>query len=172
MSINIEKRGRFRLKRFKAGAFFFLVLGMTNVHAQESINAAGGNASGNGGSMNYSIGQVAFQTQTGTNGTIAQGVQQPYEISVVTEIEAVKGIRLSVSAYPNPSTDYLTLSVDEFDVSNLSYHLYDLQGKLLQSGDMAGRQTSIAMRDLAPAHYFLRVLQGEKEIKIFKIIKN
>ena len=61
---------------------------------------------------------------------MAQGVQQPFEISIVTGIEEAKGINLSVSAYPNPTTDYLTLSIDEFEISNLSYQLYDMNGKL------------------------------------------
>jgi hypothetical protein len=34
-----------------------------------------------------------------------------YEISVVTGIDEAKGINLSVTAYPNPTTDYLTLEV-------------------------------------------------------------
>ena len=33
-------------------------------------------------------------------------------------------------------------------------------------------QTSIVMRNLLPANYFIKVLQGNKEIKTFKIIKN
>jgi hypothetical protein len=161
-----------RLKRLKLSAVLLLGLGLTGLQAQESINATGGNASGGGGSVSYSVGQVVYTTNTGTNGSVAQGVQQPYEISVVTGIEEAEGIYLSVTAYPNPTTDYLTLRIDEFEISNLSYQLYDMNGKLLQNEKIAGNQTSIVMSNLVPATYFVKVVQGNREIKTFKIIKN
>jgi hypothetical protein len=121
--------------------------------------------------VSYSVGQVANQTLTGTNGSVEQGVQQPYEITVVTAIEQAKGISLSVTAYPNPVTDYLTLSIDKYDISDLSYQLYDMKGKLLQSEKITGNQTRIVMSNLFPASYFVIVNQGNKEVKTFKIIK-
>lgn len=126
---------------------------------------------GSGGSASYSVGQVAYQTHTGTNGSVAQGVQQAYEIKDVTAIEEAKGINLSISAYPNPANDYLTLSITEFELSNLSYQLYDINGKLLQSEKIMGNPTSIVMSNLVPATYFLKVIQGNREVKTFQIIK-
>lgn len=167
-----------RHKRLKFSAVLLLGLGLTGIQAQESINATGGDALGSGGSVSYSVGQVAYQTHTGTNGSVAEGVQQPYEISAVTAIEQAKGINLTVTAYPNPTTDYLTLSIGEFDISNLSYQLYDMNGKLLQNEKITGNQTSIVMSNLVPATYFVKVVvktQGiasQQEVKTFKIIKN
>jgi hypothetical protein len=161
-----------RHKRLKLSAVLLLGLGLTGLQAQECVNATGGNASGSGGSASYSVGQVVYTTHTGTSGSVAEGVQQPYEISVVTAIEEAKGINLSVSAYPNPTTDYLTLEVKEFDLSNLSFQLYDMNGKLLLNEKITGNQTSIVMSNLVPATYFVKVIQGSKEVKTFKIIKN
>ena len=161
-----------RHKRLKLSAVLLLGLGLTGLQAQESVNATGGNASGSGGSISYSVGQVAYQNHTGTNGSVAQGVQQAYEILVVTAIEQAKGISLSVTAYPNPTTDYLTLEVKDFELSTLSFQLYDMNGKLLQSEKITGNQTSIVMSNLVPASYFVKVIQGNKEVKTFKIIKN
>jgi len=161
-----------RHKRLKLSAVLLLGLGLTGLQAQESVNATGGNASGSGGSASYSVGQVVYTTNTGTSGSVAQGVQQAFEISVVTAIEEAKGINLSVTAYPNPTTDYLTLRIDEFEISNLSFQLYDMSGKLLQSEKITGNQTSIVMSNLVPANYFVKVIQGNKEVKTFKIIKN
>jgi hypothetical protein len=166
------KQNKMRQKRLKLSAVLLLGFGLTGLQAQVSINATGGNAAGSGGSVNYSVGQVFYTTNTGTSGSVAQGVQQPYEISVVTGIEEAKGINLSVTAYPNPTTDYLTLRIDEFDISNLSYQLYDMQGKLLQNEKIMDNQTSIVMSNLVPATYFIKVIQGNKEVKTFKIIKN
>lgn len=159
-------------KRLKLSAVLLLGLGLTGLQAQEAIPATGGNASGSGGSASYSVGQVVYTTNTGTNGSVAQGVQQPYEISGVTGIEEAKGINLTVSAYPNPTTDYLTLSVDNFELSTLNFQLYDMQGKLLESKKLEGNETSIVMSNLVPATYFLKVIQSNKAVKTFKIIKN
>jgi hypothetical protein len=158
--------------RLILSVLFLLGLGITGLHAQTVVSATGGNASGSGGTVTYSIGQVAYTTNTGTTGSIAQGVQQPFEISVVTGLEEAKVISLIISAYPNPTTDYLTLEVNDFELSNLNFQLYDMQGKLLQSEIITGNQASIVMSNLVPATYFIKVNQDNKEVKTFKIIKN
>jgi len=160
-----------RHKRLKLSAVFLLGLGLTGLKAQESVNTTGGNAFGSSGSANYSVGQVTCQTHTGTSGSVAEGVQQPYEISVITGLKKAKGIKLSVSAYPNPTTNYLILEVKDFELLNLNYQLYDMNGKLLQSERIAGNQISIVMSNLVPATYFVKVIQNNKEEKTFKVIK-
>jgi hypothetical protein len=166
-------------KNLKLSAVLLLGLGLTGLQAQTSVNATGGNASGSGGSVSYSVGQVVYTTNTGTNGSVAQGVQQPFEISVVTGLEEAKGINLSVTAYPNPTTDYLTLSIDAsttLSIQSMSYQLYDMNGKLLQNEKITGNKTSIVMSNLVPANYFVKVVKTQglasQEVKTFKIIKN
>lgn len=173
--VTSNKVGAKLFNRVKLSALLLLGLGLTGLQAQESLNATGGNASGSGGSASYSVGQVAYQTYTETSGSMAEGVQQPYEISVVTGLEEAKGINLSISAYPNPTTDYLTLEVDAsttLSSQSLSYQLFDINGKLLQSEKITGSQTSIDMSNLAPAKYFVKVVQENKVVKTFEIIKN
>ena len=159
-----------RHKRLKLSAVLLLGLGLTGLQAQTSVNATGSNASGSGGSVSYSVGQVVYTNNTGTNGSVAQGVQQPFEIFTVGMKETELNIFLTV--FPNPTTDYLTLSIDDFDISNLSYQLYDMNGELLQNAKITGNQTSIVMSNLVPANYFVKVIQGNKKVKTFKIIKN
>jgi len=149
----------------------FFGLGFLETQAQEAILSSGGYASGSGGSSSYSLGQMVYATYTGTNGSMANGVQQPFEISMVTALEEAKGTNLSVLAYPNPTTDLLSLTVDDFEVSNLSYYLYDINGRLLERKKIKGNQTSIVMSNLAQATYFLRVTNGKNAVKTFKIIK-
>lgn len=161
-----------RHKQLIISAILLLGLGLSGLQAQTSINATGGNTSGSGGSVSYSVGQVTYTTNTGTTGSVAQGAQQPYEISVVTGIKEARDIKLSVMVYPNPTTDYLTLEVKEFDISNLYFQLFDKNGKLIQSEKITGNQTSIMMSNLAPANYFVKVVKENKEVKTFKIIKN
>ena len=148
-----------------------LFVAVISTKAQEAVPATGGEASGSGGSASYTVGQVVYTTSTGTNGSIAQGVQQPYEISVVTGIKEAKGINLSVSAYPNPATDYLTVKVENYKTDNLQYQVFDINGKLLQSVKATGQETSINIQDYPAANYFVKVIDNKKEIKAFKIIK-
>jgi hypothetical protein len=96
-------------KKVKLYAIFLLSLGLTGLHAQETIPTSGGNALGSGGTVSYTVGQLVYTTNTGTTGSLAQGVQQPYEISVVNGIDEALGITLNYSAFPNPATDFLYL---------------------------------------------------------------
>ena len=45
------------------------------VNAQTTIATTGGNAAGSGGSFSYTVGQISYSTVSGTNGSVAQGVQ-------------------------------------------------------------------------------------------------
>jgi hypothetical protein len=159
-------------KKVKLSAVLLLGLGLTGLQAQEAIPASGGNASGGGGSASYSVGQVVYTTNTGTNGSLAQGVQQPYEISVVTAIEEAKDISLEIVLYPNPATDFIKLKIVNYEVQNLRYQLYDINGSLLQDNKIVGNETSIVMSNYVSATYFLKVTDNNKVIKTFKIIKN
>lgn len=159
-------------KLFLLSTILISCIGITGSQAQKAFVATGGDASGNNGSVSYSFGQVIYQTHTGTNGTITEGVQQPYEISVVTGTEEEKGISTSLSAYPNPATDHVTLEIDNPEPGTLSYQMYDITGRLLQQKQIKNRTTNIKMRDLAASTYLIRVHQNEKVIKSFKIIKN
>jgi hypothetical protein len=63
------------------------------------------------------------------------------------------------------------LSIDELEISTMRYHVYDVTGKLIQSEKITGNHTTIGMNNLVPATYFVKVIQGNQEVKTFKIIK-
>lgn len=159
-------------EKLKLCVLLLFGLGLTGLQAQNADLASGGNASGIGGSATYSVGQLATATIFGSGGSLAQGVQQPFEISIVDGIEDAGGICLMVSAYPNPTTSSLTLKVEHFSLTNLTYRLFDINGKLIQTQIIEGDESGIDMSHLVPAIYFLKVSEGKKEIKTFKIIKN
>jgi hypothetical protein len=149
---------------------FLIAYGLT-IQAQNTIPASGGNASGTGGTVSYTIGQVTWQTLSGTTGSVAQGVQQPYEISVLTAIENTEGITLEYKVYPNPTAGMITLAIKPFDNENLRYRLYDLNGILLQDKKIENEVTEISLQDYSYSIYFLKVIRNNQEIKVFKIIK-
>jgi hypothetical protein len=151
-------------------AFCFFGIG-TALKAQETIASSGGHASGSTGTVDYTIGQIFYSAITGTNGSFEQGVQQPFEIWVVPGIESTLYSGFDCSVFPNPATADVILKVDDFHLENLSYQLYDVNGKLFVSEKVTDRETTIRMMDLKPASYFLRVIAGNNEVKTFKINK-
>lgn len=162
-------------KRLILNALLLFAIGQTVLMAQETISAGGSNASGSGGSVSNSFGQIFFNTNTGTNGIVTQGVQQPLEISIVTETEDVKEISLNCTTYPNPAIDYVTLKIEASALLNAvssNFQLYDVSGKILKSKNVSGNETTISMNDLIPATYFLKVSINNKVVKTFKISKN
>ena len=148
----------------------FLVLGLT-AQAQQATTATGGDASGSGGTVAYSVGQIFYTTNTGTTGSEAQGVQQPYEISIVLGIDN-HSINLELSAYPNPTTNNLTLNVGKTELSTLNFQLYDVSGKLIESRKIISSTETISTENLTSSTYFLKVSNNNNEVKTFKIIKN
>ena len=161
------------MKKISVALIVFCMFGLgIAIQAQNAIPASGGNATGNGGSVSYTVGQVVYTKYTGTNGSVAQGVQQPYEISVVTGIVEAKGISLEIEVYPNPATDFVKLKIENYEVKNLRYQLFDINGSLIKDNKVEGNETSISMQNLLPSVYFLKVTDNNKVIKTFKIIKN
>ncbi|SFB29538.1 Por secretion system C-terminal sorting domain-containing protein [Flavobacterium swingsii] len=148
----------------------FLALFSLSVTAQQSVTASGNNAIGSGGSTSYSVGQVVYTTNSGTNGNLAQGVQQPYEILTLGMDEHPE-ISLNFSVYPNPTTDILTLEVGNYNTDNLRYLLFDITGKVIANNKVTVSQTKIDMTGQQSALYFLKITENNKEIKTFKIIK-
>ncbi|HKI88685.1 MAG TPA: T9SS type A sorting domain-containing protein [Draconibacterium sp.] len=141
-------------------------------HSQESVNSSGKDISGNGGTVSYSIGQVAFITNSGINGSVAQGVQQVYEIFVLTGLDDKKGININCKAYPNPTTQFLFLKIESLHIENMSFQLFDMNGRLLLNRDIEDFETTIPMSEYVPATYFLHVFENKLNVKTFKIIKH
>ncbi len=158
----------------KSRPFAMLLAGLlwgSLAQAQESANSSGGNASGSGGTVAYSIGQVFYTSNSGSSGTVDQGVQHAYEIYSVGINET--NLNISLTAFPNPTTENLTLQISDFINEKLFYQLYDLQGKLLTSGQVTAKQTQINTSSLPSATYFINVVNQENiKVQSFKIIKN
>ena len=159
-------------KKVNFSIVILLVFGLTILQAQETTPASGGNSTGTGGSASYSVGQVAYTTLSSATGTITQGVQQPYEIFEVTGLKEALGINLAFSVYPNPTAGSLKLKIENYDIKNLKYQIYDINGILFQSDKVVEIETLVSMEKFVPGVYFMKVTDNNKEVKTFKIIKN
>ena len=141
------------------------------VYSQETATTAGGEATGADGSSSYTVGQVVYTTNTANSGSLAQGVQQAYEISTSVGIEVTE-INLELVAYPNPTNSLLTLNIGNYNNEKLIYQLYDIQGMLLDSKQVVNSSTTINAQKLSVGTYLLNVLDNNSLIKTFRIIRN
>ncbi len=152
---------------------FCLISSGQIIRAQVAVSASGGNTSGSGGTVSYSVGQVLYSVISDiSTGSVYQGIQQPYEISVITGAEGIKDINLFCQVYPNPANDFLNLKIENYVTEGLVFKLFDANGKLLKNRKAEGKETTISMSGLLPAIYFLKVTDNNKVLKTFKIIKN
>lgn len=157
------------LNKTKTG-LVFLMFSMGYIHAQEAVPATGGDASASNGTMSYSIGQVVYTAGSGSTGSMNQGVQQPYDISTNSITEESDDMSLSV--FPNPTKDVLTLNIEKTDFSGYSYELYNNQGKLIKMEDIQTNHVDIPMQTLNAATYILKVKSTDEVVKSFRVIKH
>ncbi len=141
----------------------------SHLNAQEALVAAGGDLTGSNGSVNFTVGQVIYTTNTGTNGYVVQGVQQAYEIQTLGANDF--NINLLLTVYPNPTVDLLTLDIKNYNLDGVKYQLFDINGRLVLSGKVVQDRTNIQLENFPAAVYLLKVLNDNKELKTFKIIK-
>jgi hypothetical protein len=158
----------------KGFAFYSLFLIAAGLSAQSHTDAAGGNASGSGGSISYSVGQIDYRTKSGTGGVITEGVQQPYEITEITTgiNEPTNTSSFSAVAFPNPTSGTVELQISSSTGSDqFTYELFDINGNSIKQGSITGNTARINMASLSGGTYFLRVVSSDKAVKTFRIIK-
>jgi hypothetical protein len=150
---------------------FLFITFCSSVIAQQVIATAGSTFSNNSGSLSYTIGEGIAQTLSKGDKTLTQGFHQTtISVSILSE---QKDLELSISVFPNPTIDNLTLNIKVGSDARIQYvaSFYDINGKILLNKEFEGSQTIISMENLIPGIYFLKVCTNNKELKIFKIVK-
>ena len=154
------------------GAMAFMMMG----YAQETITTTGGEATGNAGTVSYTIGQIAVQTVANSNASVSEGVQQPYEIQTIG-VDNYPQITLDAKVYPNPTADRLILSIGSSVGANnysplpLQAALFNNSGQHIRTLNVTDVQTDIDMTDLSSGTYYLRVTDEKQTLKTFKVVK-
>lgn len=151
-------------------ASLIMTLSLTN--AQQAVVSNGGNATGEGGSVSYSTGQVAYQSFENNQITIHQGVQQAFEIFIITSLQE-KDLAKDWNIYPNPSVGEIYLSHSELiDTEEFRYQIIDSQGRIIKNGRLTANPFHIDMTPYGPGQYTIQVIIRNQIIRTFKIIKN
>jgi hypothetical protein len=149
---------------------FLLIIFRTGIaNAQEVVSTAGDHFQNNTAQLSWTIGEIAIETLTGTSNIITQGFHQTNLIAVA--IDELPELGFEIKAFPNPTQDYLILKISKDNLDGIQYKLYDMQGKLLHHKLISESETEILFKDLAPSTYLIRVMDLNKEIKTFMIVK-
>ncbi len=159
----------------KLYSLIFIMLGVMTAFAQSAIVTVGGDAQSNGGSVSYTVGQVAVQTVANSNGSVsvAEGVQQPYEIMTVG-VDDYPQIVLDAVVYPNPTDNVAQLRLNGFEIpaDGLRAILYDGSGKRLQTLSVTGDLTPFQIGQYATGTYYLEVRDEKRILKTFKVVRS
>lgn len=143
-----------------------LIISGSTLFAQQNTVTTGGNV----GNVSYTVGQTTFTIISGSGGTANLGVQQPYEVTPV----GINDPRISLltKVFPNPTANQLVLQAKMSTVKELTYFLYNNNGKQLLTGKTLKDETVIPLVKLPSATYLLKVVTPEKKSVTYKIIKN
>jgi hypothetical protein len=150
------------------GLLIAFLITCSAVFGQQGVVVAGGE-NGTGATESFSLGQVDGTCMYSTNGFMVEGLQQPYEISQPSGIKEPLVNLLNV--FPIPTRDAVSLTVSLGYQGHLTYQLFDLQGRSLDTREIVGNQMGISLRDYSSSIFFLKVYNSKGIIKTFKIIK-
>lgn len=147
-----------------------LSLGLVSMlsNAQETFVSSAASATGTGGHVSHSVGQLFTSSQVTSNVRIDVGIQIPLQILTLNHPE-LKSIQLT--AFPNPSTDFVVLSLTAIEFEKMHYTIHSLKGEIIKKASLTAASTVIDIRSLSDGTYIVRVTQDHQELKTFKIIK-
>ena len=139
--------------------------------AQEVVSTQGDSYSNGSGSIDFTLGEVVIATGTDGTNDLTQGFHQTNWNFLGLEDFAPD---FQATIFPNPTQDVLNIKTSVFE--NVTYTLYDAQGKLVLQNILSAEQTPIQVSQLAPGSYSLTLNKPMREhqdlpLKIFKLVK-
>ena len=145
----------------------FSIFAAISGSAQEVIATQGDSYSNASANIDFTIGEVIIDTGTDGNNDLTQGFHQTNWNFLGVEDFAPN---YEAIIYPNPTEDVLNIRPSTFE--NVTYTLYDAQGKLVMQDILSAEQTPIQVSQLAPGSYSLTLNNQTQNLKTFKLIKH
>ena len=138
--------------------------------AQSATVAAGGMATGVGGTVSFSIGQVADGAPSAGTGMVYQGVQQPYVDGSTTVADPVADAS-GIAVYPNITADMIVVNTSATFAEPLRVEVSDAQGRTLLQRMLPDTRTELSLATLAAGSYHLSVITGTERLRTFTIVR-
>ncbi len=145
-----------------------LLLAALHTRAQHAAATSGGDATGTGGTVNWTLGQPAYEPTTAPGGSVYCGVQQPYEWLVT----ATPGHSApTVALWPNPAAEGITLQWTSATQGPARYTVHAADGALVGEGRFEGSTAHLALGHLSAGTYTVQVFQSEERTTTLTVIK-
>ena len=144
----------------------FSILTTITVSAQEVVSTQGDSYSNAAGSLDFTIGELVINTGTDGTNDLTQGFHQTNWNFLGVEDFAPN---YEAIIFPNPTEDVLNIRTSAFE--NVTYTLYDAQGKLVMQDILSAEQTLIPVSQLATGSYSITLNNPTQNLKTFKLIK-
>ena len=144
----------------------FSLVTSISVSAQEVVSTQGESYSNASAKIDFTIGEVVINTGTDGTNDLTQGFHQTNWTFLGVEDFAPN---YEAIIFPNPTQEVLNIRTSMFE--NVTYTLYDAQGKLVMQNILSAEQTPIQVSQLAPGSYSLTLNNETQNLKTFKLIK-
>ena len=131
----------------------FSLFASISVSAQEVLSTQGESYSNASTKIDFTIGEVVINTGTDGTNDLTQGFHQTNWTFLGVEDFAPN---FQATIFPNPTQDVLNIKTSVFE--NVTYTLYDAQGKLVLQNILSAEQTPIQVSQLAPGAYSLELI--------------
>lgn len=147
-----------------------LLLGLltiiNSVYSQEVVSTQGETYSSPNAIIDFTVGEVVINTVSDGTNNITQGFHQSNWNFVGLENHTPS---FEAIIFPNPTSEVLNIRASAFE--NVTYTLYDAQGKLIVKDKLTAEQTLIPVSQLATGSYSITLNNPTQNLKTFKLIK-
>jgi len=158
----------------KTKFFLFIIvtlLVVSKICAQHNLLTAAAGIADAGGTVEYSVGQLTFHLVSGDDGSLMEGVQQPWEIQIMPGFSELPGVGLKCSLYPNPATTFITLEITGREPAGMECRISDMNGRILKNVPIHHTITTIAADDLPGPSCLVTLIENNLPLITYKLIK-
>lgn len=140
----------------------------------QSINSSGTSMAQSNGSLSFTVGELVVLSQTDSDGnTLGGGFTSGATISTASIQEPNEAL-LQVKIFPNPTTDLITVAIQETKLPSVEIEITDINGKVIFKETYAGISNNIGLNTASwnMGTYFLTLIGNKAEVLgIYKIVK-
>ena len=146
--------------------FMFSFVGF-QLMAQSSTVCSGGEGSGPGGSVSFSIGQLVVESTIDSEGSISPGVQQTYESASVYVNESLFDNTLVL--YPNPTTQFIEMDFGKIFTGQVM--IFDAAGNVILNQNVNTIECRIDAAGWSSGLYMVHVVKDNESVAVHSVLK-
>ena len=162
------------MKRISVLIFIFLCIWKLDAQIifPSVMGSFGGSTNNDNFSLTWTSGEPFFTTVSQNDIVITQGFNQTLVVTgeSTTYVNLLSDYQISV--FPNPTYDFLNVTLQSEKPILITLQLIDMQGKVLLKLDTRNYSETIDFSKYPSGSYLLRISNSKQEFKSFKIQKS